>query len=116
MATENLDVSDQIQECIDNCYEAAEACESCATNCIAQGDEDLTRCIDLCRDVANVATTAAIFMARNSEFDPQVCELCAEICEACAEECEKHDMEATEGCTDVLHRCMDSCREMAQGA
>ena len=67
MSTEDLDISDQMQECIDNCFEAAEVCDSCATSCLAQGNEDLARCINLCRDVSTLATTAALFMSRNSQ-------------------------------------------------
>lgn len=116
MSVEDLDVSDQMQECIDNCFEAAEVCESCATSCIAQGNKDLSRCIDLCRDIGTIATAAAVFMSRNSEFNSQICEVCAEVCEACAEECRNHDMEATQACAEVLDQCVDSCREMAQAA
>lgn len=81
---------DRTAECIDNCFEAAQACEWCATACVRMGDEEMARCIELCRDVADVATPHARTMARDSDYSSDLAVTCAELCEACADSC--HDM------------------------
>lgn len=59
MALENLDVSDEMKQCIDNCFEAVQACEQCADECIKAGDGEMTRCIRLCREAADLALSFA---------------------------------------------------------
>lgn len=116
MALQKIDhVSDteRTAECIDNCFEAAQACEWCATECVRMGDEEMARCIELCRDVADQTTLHARMMARDSDYSADVAATCAELCEACADECEQHDAEHCQVCADVLRECADSCRDMA---
>ena len=86
MALEQLEhADDHMQECIDNCLEAAQVCEWCADAC---ADEDgMARCIRLCRDVADIASLHARFLARNSGYHEELGELCAKLCEECAESC-----------------------------
>lgn len=106
-------LSDEMEECIENCFEAATVCEHCADECIQLGEEEMSRCIQLCRDVADVTTLHARFMARNSKYHADLAELCAELCEECAEECAQHDHDHCQRCAEVLPRCAESCREMA---
>ena len=110
---DSLEGNDERANCIDNCFEAAQACEWCATECIAMGDEEMTRCIELCRDVADTTTLHARFMARNSNYSAALAETCADACEECADECEQHDAEHCQVCADVLRECAESCRDMA---
>ena len=110
---EPLSDNEERAECVDNCFEAAQACEWCATACIAMGEEDMARCIELCRDVADMTTLHARFMARNSNYSAELAETCAELCEECADECAQHDAEHCQTCADVLRECADSCRNMA---
>ena len=116
MALQEIDPvsdNDRMAECIDNCFEAAQACEWCATACIREGDEGMTRCIELCRDVADVTTLHARTMARDSDYSSDLAETCADLCEECADECEQHDAEHCQTCADVLRECADSSRDMA---
>lgn len=116
MALKELDPvreNDRMEDCIDNCYEAAQACEWCATACIRMGEEDMARCIELCRDVADVTTLHARLMTRDSDYSSDLAATCADLCEACADECEQHDEDHCQICVDVLRRCADSCRDMA---
>lgn len=69
MAVDQIDVSDDMEECIDQCFEAVKVCEWCADECIGAGDEDLAQCIRLCRDVADIAATCARFCSHN----PNIC-------------------------------------------
>ena len=71
----------------------------------------MARCIRLCRDVADLTTLHARFMARDSDDHAARAAVCADACEACAEECADHDH--CQLCADVLPKCAESCREMA---
>ena len=104
-------LSEAQRECIENCNEAAEVCEWCADECL--GDPDMEECARLCRDVADLTSLHARFMARGSEHSAALAEACAEACEACAEECSTHDANHCQVCADVLRKCAESCRQMA---
>lgn len=103
--------NDLMAECIDDCLDAAQACEWCADESL--GNEEMEKCARLCRDVADLTSLHARFMARNSTYSPQLAQTCAEACEECAEECERHDAEHCQVCATVLSECAESCREMA---
>ncbi len=60
-------------ECINDCFDAAQACEWCADQCAEKG-EGMAECIRLCRDVADLTTMHARFMARKSTFDSELAE------------------------------------------
>jgi len=104
-------LDDDQRTCIENCNEATEVCEWCADECL--GDPDMEECARLCRDVADLASLHARFMARGSTYSSTLAEACAEACEACADECSKHDAEHCQVCADVLQECAESCRQMA---
>ncbi|MWV40318.1 four-helix bundle copper-binding protein [Natrialba sp. INN-245] len=113
MALQQIDhVDDRMQECIDNCLEAAQVCEWCADACLDEGEE-MARCVRLCRDVADVTTLHARWMARNSGYHHELAAICADLCEECIEECTRHDHEHCQACAEVLPDCVESCREMA---
>ena len=108
-------LSDEMQECVDNCFEAAQACEWCADACLDE-DMDMSRCIRLCRDVADLTTMHARFMVRNSGYHAELAAICADACEECREECEQHDHDHCQLCADVLAECEETCRSMAEHA
>ena len=113
MALQQIDhPDDQVQECIDNCLEAAQVCEWCADACVDEG-EGMARCIRLCRDVADITTLHARWMARNSGYHEELAAICADRCEACAEECSQHDHDHCQACAEILPECAESRREMA---
>lgn len=113
MALQEIDhLDDEMQECVDNCFEAAQACEWCADACTEEG-EGMAECIRLCRDVADLASLHARFMARNSQFHRELAGLCADACEACADECEQHDHDHCQTCAEVVRECAETCRNMA---
>ncbi|WP_290811808.1 four-helix bundle copper-binding protein [Halovivax sp.] len=110
---DHVNEDDRMAECIDNCFEAAQVCEWCADECVGMGDEEMARCIRLCRDVADVATLHARFMARNSGYHADLAATCADLCEECANVCAKFDHDHCQACVDVLRECSNSCRDMA---
>ncbi|EJN56954.1 four-helix bundle copper-binding protein [Halogranum rubrum] len=103
-------LNDEQRDCIENCLQAAQACEYCADECI--GEDGMEECVRLCRDVADVASLHARFMARNSNYSTELAEVCAGLCEECAEECDQHDADHCQTCADVLRDCAESCRSM----
>lgn len=109
----HLSENERMAECVDNCFEAAQACEWCADECIQMGDKEMARCIELCRDVADVTTLHARMMVRDSEYSSNLAETCADLCEECADECAQFDADHCQTCADVLRECADSCRDMA---
>lgn len=113
MALTEIDhLSDEMATCMDNCLEAAQACEWCADACADEGQE-MARCIRLCRDVADLTALHARFMARDSGYHAELANICADACEECAEECAQHDHEHCQVCAEVLSDCAETCREMA---
>ena len=113
MALREIDhLDDEQRDCLDNCLESAQACEWCADECAAEGEE-MADCIRLCRDVADLTTLHARLMARDSAYSSALAATCADACEACAEECAQHDHEHCQVCADVLEDCAESCRRMA---
>jgi hypothetical protein len=104
-------LSEEQRECIENCTEATQVCEWCADECL--GSEDMEECARLCRDVADIASLHARFMARDSDYSGHLAEACAEACEACADECETHDADHCQLCAEVLRECAETCRNMA---
>lgn len=111
--TEIKHLDQEMEECTDNCFEAAQVCEWCADECIQLGDEEMTRCIELCRDVADLTTMHARFMSRNSEFHRELAGICADACEECADECEQYDHDHCQVCAEIVRECAESCRNMA---
>lgn len=99
-------------ECIDNCFEAAQAAEYCADQCAEQGSE-MARCLRLCRDVADLVTLHARWMARNAEHSSRLAAVCADLCETCADECAQYDHEHCQIAEDALRACAASCRELS---
>ena len=102
------------QSCIEACQACAAACDHCAAACLDEPDVTMmARCIALDMDCAQICSLAAAYLARDSEFAKEMCELCADVCTACAEECEKHDKEHCQACADACQSCADECRKMA---
>ncbi len=98
-------------ECIDNCFETAQATDYCADQCAEHGEE-MARCLRLCRDVSDLVTLHARMMARDAHY-PKLAEQCADLCEECADECAKHDHEHCQIAEEALRDCAETCREMA---
>lgn len=103
------------QTCIDACCMCAEACEACCTACLSnqQMVGQMTRCIMMMRDCADMCMMATCMMSRGSENAKKMCDMCADMCEACAMECERFSqMEECKQCADACRICAQECRNM----
>lgn len=88
------------------------ACEFCATSCLDEPSvKDLTKCIRLDRDCADICSLAIKFLSRNSERATSIVELCVVLCAACAEECERHGHDHCIECAEACRHCEQSCRD-----
>ena len=104
---------DIFQTCISECLACAAECDYCAASCLAEQDvRTMAHCIMLDMDCAQLCRLAASYMARDSEFAPAVCAMCAEVCEACADECAHHSMAHCRMCAEACRRCAAECRRM----
>lgn len=85
------------------------ACEHSADACLAE-DGDMTDCIRIERDCADVCALAIKFVSRDSNHASDILDLCADLCDACAEECAKHDHNHCQDCAKACHECAEACR------
>lgn len=105
---------ERYQACIDACNRCAQACFHCAAACLQEPDvQQMTECIRLDLDCAEVCRLASSVMSRGSDCAPQVCALCAEICIRCGDECARHPMDHCQECARVCRECARICRTMA---
>jgi hypothetical protein len=83
------------------------ACNKCAAACLREKEvSELSRCIELDLECAEICTLAAYFISRGSEQTQKVVKLCADICAACHKECEKHShMEHCRICAEACKKC-----------
>src|SRR5690606_14225709 len=96
---------------IQACLYCAMQCESCSSECLLEKNIDnVRRCISLTKECTAICILTARFLATDSDFVPQVCNLCIDICEACAAECAKNYMD---GCAEACQRCADECRSLS---
>lgn len=105
------------QSCIAACQACAIACDTCLAGCLDEQDvKMMTACIKLDIDCSKICYLAISFMATNSPYANEVCELCATICEACAEACGKHDNDHCKACAEACKKCAEACRSMSKAA
>lgn len=103
------------QECIEECLRCVRECNHCYEACL-QDDHvaELTQCILLTRDCAEICSFTAAALSRNSTMAKEICALCAEICEQCGKECAKHEHHAhCKRCAQICFQCAEACRQMA---
>jgi hypothetical protein len=107
---------DLLLRCIDDCFECAAVCTSCADACLGEKDvQELVRCIRLCLDCADLCDAVGRLVTRQTEADLGVVraaiEACALACRSCAEECDRHAAhhEHCRICAEVCRRCEKAC-------
>lgn len=107
-------INQKYQACIEACAACAATCIDCAACCPQETDaKELTRCMTLCQDSAELCKLASAAMARNSENVKVICSLCADICQACADECAKYQMSFCQECAKACRLCAQECQKVA---
>ena len=115
-AGEDIEARSDAAEALSVC---AEYCASCADACLAEDSvADLRRCIRLDLDCADLCSSAARIVARQTTGDTSTFSsllvACIEACERCAEECELHadHHEHCRGCALACRRCVEACQAL----
>jgi hypothetical protein len=110
---------DVLLRCIDECFDCAATCTSCADACLGEPDvTELVRCVRLCLDCADACDTTGRIVTRQTEPDlgvvRAVVEACATACRVCGDECERHAAHH-EHCrisAQVCRRCERACNDL----
>lgn len=108
--------------CIEACFDAVQACTSCADACLAELDpRPFLRCIRANQDCAEICETTARILSRQSAFRPSVAraiiQACSVACDACADECSKHeDHDHCRLCEEACRYCEEACNVLLQAA
>lgn len=106
--------------------DAIDALTDCAQACTADADDDLSeakvaelvKCIRLCLDCADICTTTAEVISRQTEYDANVTrpllEACTASCRSCGDECQRHaKMHAhCQICERACRACEQACRQL----
>jgi hypothetical protein len=101
------------QACIDACVQCAQECEDCTSACLNESDvNEMAGCIRANIDCMGLCWTAAAFLSRESQFQEEICRLCAEACDVCAAECARHESEHCQRCSATCRWCADECRHV----
>ena len=106
--------------CIEACSDCAGSCTQCADDCLGEdGVQDLTTCIRLNLDCADICVTTGRVVSRRTGYDAAITgamlRACIEACRGCAGECETHathGMEHCRVCAEECRRCERACQEL----
>lgn len=114
------DVNATLIRAIEACYDCAQACASCADACLGESHvAELTQCIRLNLDCADLCTTAGAVGSRrtgsNEGVIKRLLETCQDACRLCGTECSRHaeHMEHCRICAEVCRACEAACRDAA---
>lgn len=107
---------DEMTRCIRLCQDCHVLCVRMIGHCVELGGRHAAPDhIRLLMDCAQICTTTADYMARESSLHDRMCGLCSEICRLCAESCEHiaGDDQMVKQCAEMCRRCAESCKQMA---
>ena len=104
-----------VRRCVDECSACHELCTECVPHCLSLGGAHAAP--DHIRELLDCARLCAVsveLMLRQSDFQVDVCDICAEACDLCAESCDPlaGDDDMMQRCADQCRRCADACRAM----
>ncbi|MDQ3813125.1 MAG: four-helix bundle copper-binding protein [Armatimonadota bacterium] len=115
----NPEMSQEIQQCLQNCLDCHRLCLETAMHCLPgsgllRGEQAEAGHIRLLLDCAEICQTSANFLLRGSDLHTLTCAVCAEICDLCAVECERVEDAAMQACAETCRRCAATCAAMAE--
>jgi hypothetical protein len=114
MTRDEYQAEEDQEACIEACYRCAIACDYCAASCLSEPQvAHMAECIRADLDCAAICRLAAEYMARDSVFAADICEICIEVCERCAGICEQHDEDHCQVCAEACRECAAACRKMS---
>lgn len=101
------------QACIDACIKCAQICEECFSMCLNEPDvKARQKCIMTLQDCAEICSTAACYMSRQSINAKELCNVCATICQKCATDCEMFRDQHCQDCAQTCRQCAEECIAM----
>jgi hypothetical protein len=113
--------NDVLIRCIEECYDCAQICTSCADACIAEDMvAQLRQCIRLNLDCTDICLATGALASRRTGSNElmlrMALELCAQACRLCGEECQRHanHHEHCRICAEACQRCERACMDAAQ--
>jgi hypothetical protein len=103
---------------IDALTACAEACTACGDACLGEGMVEMTKCVGMNLDCADMCMATARVLSRQTSYDANITralvEACAMACKACSDECamyaEKH--EYCRICAEACQACERACRDL----
>jgi hypothetical protein len=108
--------TETLARCIEECFVCAQSCTACADACLGERDvAELTRCIRLNLDCADVCETTGKILSRQTQVQTElmraIVQACVEACRDCGEECESHaeHHDHCRVCADACRRCEQAC-------
>ena len=113
----NINLSSDLQQCILSCTTCFQVCELTLSlvRCREPGTYITTSHAKALTDCAQMCSTAASFMQRESELHTVICKATADICRAAADICKNvPDSDGImQSCARVCYQCADSCDKTA---
>ena len=113
--------NDVLIRCIEECYDCAQICTSCADACLAEDMvAQLRQCIRLDLDCADVCAATGRLASRrtgsNEALLKMMLETCAEACRTCGIECDRHadQHQHCRICAEACRRCEQACIDAAE--
>jgi hypothetical protein len=70
--------------------------------------------LELLRDCADICSSTAKCIARNSDYAGCFADLCAKICKACSKECLKYSDKMSKKCGYICKNCAQECQKYAE--
>jgi len=112
-----MQTSMEMERAINDSLDCYRACSQTISHCLEMGGKHVEPGhIRLLMDCENICALSALYMARGSQFHPEVCGICADICDRCAQSCLEVDPNDSmmQQCADACRTCAQSCRVMAR--
>lgn len=104
---------------IDALSDCAQACTACADDCLSEEMvAELTKCIRLNLDCADVCTATLQVVSRQTDYDANVTrsvlQACIPVCKSCGDECGRHAQmhEHCRVCAEACRRCEQACNDL----
>jgi hypothetical protein len=111
----------ELSERISEIAGCAITCNICADACLGeQNVQALAECIRLNLDCADICTTTAAVISRQTgtamELIRAQIQACKAACKECGDECRKHAQkhEHCKVCSDVCQKCVQACDQLMQ--